>query len=276
MSNKLVLAEQTKVKNLYCKNISTPVNSDVGNKFKRIYGKLINQSSVNDKNGYREIIKDFMFSKPVIVISQTPNSSAIELFAGISEAMVELKIKVLKTLRSALTPCIVNYALATTPIGGTEKRTYGDMATDIISLCRNTKHDIKLMVKAFSLGSNGQVTIKDFEAVDKLGQECITLYLIDVHNKKQIAMDKQMEEDDLQYRVKQFVEEDKQNQYKNIPSQSQGGYDCIKPCERRATEWPPHPEWGKNVCACPVRKHSYLKGGYYNTVDKCKTELCDR
>ena len=116
----------------------------------------------------------------------------------------------------------------------------------MISLYKKKEHHLDIMVHAFSLGCRGSVSIKSEYHLDILGQDCITDYLT----------------------YKQWGEETKNDDYKNIPHVSLGVYSHVEGDQK-----PGHPEWGKNVCACPIQKWNLWKGTY-TTIDKCPENQC--
>ena len=275
----------------YCNRIrGTLYNTPESDKFKKIFVKYIKireeekkaltradiDTVASSKRLLLEYIKD---TEPTInVCSDTQMVPGVDVCSTddqkITNGMYQLKKIILTQLRNPLTYCIVRYAVTNTPIGGVEQRGYDEESIEeIISLCKNKEHDIDIMMRAFSLGVNGDITIKSEESLDKLGQDCITDYLEHQLKQKHKLMEERMLEDQLQWSVKQWKKETKNDDYKNIPHVSLGGHDCLQPCRRRSEAWPPHPEWGKNVCACPVQKWNLWKGTY-NTVDKCNETQC--
>ena len=290
---KMTTIEEKKkdVKTRYCDRINgTLYRTPESEKFKRIFIEYIKIREQEKKaptrviidtsiNGKRALVKYITDTKPTIDVCRgTQNVPGVDVCGTddqkITNGMYQLKRIILTQLRNPLTYCIVYYTIANTPIGGVEQRGFGEESVEnIISLCKNKEHDIDMMMQAFSLGVNGDITIKCEESLDKLGQDCITDYLEHHLKQKQKLMEDRMLEDQLQWRVKQWENETKHDDYKNIPHMSLGGHDCLQPCRRRPEAWPPHTEWGKNVCACPIQKWNLWKGTY-NTVDKCPENQC--
>jgi hypothetical protein len=243
----------------YCNNVEgSTYNTPEGEKFKRICRDYKNvrgqQEKISNKADYDTIVK----SKKSIIAYIEKEEPLVDIWITggtdddkIELSLYELKKIILTQLRHLLTPCIVRYTTAKINTDEGKRGFEEKEIEEMISLCKKKEHHLDIMVHAFSLGCQGNVSIKSEYHMDMLGQDCITDYLT----------------------YKQWGEEAKNNDYKNIPHVSLGGHDCLQPCKRRREVWPPHPEWGKNVCACPVQKWSLWKGTY-NTVDKCPENQC--